>query len=393
MSSTERLLKAVLFTLFILSWSVPAQVKPSPNAVALTPSSSKFAAVPAEQAAFELPFILDPSSGGGDWLHVHRTMESTTVALRAPSGTLITSATAGGLGFQWMQATVAVSAEPDPDPGDGLGPDFSGIGTHLIIEFPASQPAGTYVLIFDATATEVETRVLADWSPNSMVVTGMRTDAQSYKVGDWVKVIALVSNDGQPIVNASVVGTATASREVTDAVVMGNPTLVDKAPLGNGMSQYRYRVGLQNNTNSSLSRFVAVAESFDEDVRVVDGVLGYPAMSIGSSALSEDAILVVAPTSPDFDPGTLDWDVTAKSAPITLSFTDVGEVNDLAGDGVFGTRFQTTETGEYSVHADITGTTATGTPFYRNAATEFTVIPALAPVASITAEGEESGAP
>ncbi|MCZ2156365.1 MAG: hypothetical protein LC114_21090 [Bryobacterales bacterium] len=245
------MLEAICILWMIGAAPLPGQIQRSPGELALNQMAAKGTMIPAGQASFELPFIFDPSADGGEWLHVYRSAESTTVTLRNPGGTIIDAETAAGMGFAWREWTIAITADLDLDAGDDLGLVPGGIGTHMIIQFPGGQPAGTYTLVFDAGSTTVQTVVTVEFWTNSPVAAGVRTDARSYRTGDPVSVIAVVANGGDPVAGATVTGYALPTRDVTESVSVGEAVLLDKSDLGSGMSHYRYRIRLHNNTQSS----------------------------------------------------------------------------------------------------------------------------------------------
>lgn len=364
--------------------------------VVLNGSTEKGVVVPAGQSAFEVAITLVPSGSDKDLLYVYRTSASTSVSLRTPRGTLITASNAEQFHFRWRQAAVWPISEAGQDPtsDNGLEPDVSETGTHLIIGFPAGQEVGVYALVFDSTDSQEESRVVIAWSKDwladtsrSSITAGVHVVGKYHRTGDWVRVVAVVSNDEDPVLSPIVVGTASATMDVSDLVEVGGLVLVEKVRLRKGLSRYLYRARLKNNSAYFTWDFFAVAEPSDSSVPVEEGLLKFLPMGAGESVLSGTTISIVAPTYPDFDVNTLNWRVTATSPPLTLNFTEAGKVRDVANSTVFEAAFQPEENGEYSVEVHIEGRTAEGLPFLRNSRTGFTLFPLRATIASIVPEG------
>lgn len=364
-----------------------AQIESRGGALALFAVASKTASIPAAEQAFEIPLTLDPGSGDDDFLHIRRESPGVTLSLRLPGGAVVTSANANALGFEWSELTVTAGVNDTENESDGFGPDFTSEATHTVIQFPGGQPSGTYVLIANSSAEQAASGLSVDLYMSSGATATASTDAYSYRLGDSVTVAAIVFADTSAVTSANVTATVGSSREVNGQVSIGSFQLAGKSDLGNGKSRYRYTAMLQNNTGNSVWRFLAGASSPDENVRMVQGAFAFPEAPGSTPVPSANEILILAPTSPGFDPTTLEWDVRATSPPVTLSLIDVGPGSDLAGDGVFATRFQPTEAGEHHVSITVEGTSPQGKPFYRNAATGFTVIPPQATVAGITSQG------
>ena len=363
------------------------QMRPISGEFALSSAAAKADVVPVGEEAFEVPFVLDPNPSGRDFIHIFRDQPGAAISVRTPAGTVLNSATAATHGFTWQEAIIQVESVATEDDPDGFGPDLTAEGAHTLLMFPANQAAGSYVIVVDTRnlteATSLQVTAYLD-SPTAATAS---SDSSDYRLGDPVTVAAVIFENGQPVVNATATAIIVGYRFVTGDVVVGGFSLASKTDLGNGLSRYAYKASLTNNTGNSQWRFVATADTVDDDVRIIRGSLGFEPISGSTPVESEETILVLAPTSPNLDPSTLDWEVTAVGPRVELSLVDVGPGNDLTADGVFTARFVPTEAGLYEIGMKIQGTSPSGKPFYRVASSGFSANPAQATVASITSSG------
>lgn len=381
---------AIAITTAIWLASALGQVRPITGEFSLSSAAAKADVVPAGEEAFEIQFVLDPNPAGGDFIHIFRDQPGAAIALRTPAGTVLDSATAATYGFNWQEANLLVDSVDMGDDSDGFGPDLAAEGAHTLLIFPPSQAAGTYVIVVDSRSITEATSLQTTAYLDSPIAATASSDSSDYQLGDPVTLVAIAFEDGQPVVNATVTATVVGFRFVTGDAAVGEFSLESRTDLGNGFSRYAYKASLTNNTGNSQWRFVATADTVDDDVRVIRGSLGFEPINGGMPVQSEEAILVLAPTSPNFDPSTLDWEVTAFIAPAELTLTDVGPGNDLTADGVFTARFVPAEAGLYDIGVKFQGTSPTGKPFFRVASSGFSVHPAQATVASITSSGVDA---
>ncbi|MCW5962774.1 MAG: hypothetical protein KIT83_01945 [Bryobacterales bacterium] len=367
--------------------SARGQVRPITGEFPLSSAAAKADAVPAGEEAFEIPIVLDPNPSGKDFIHIFRDQPAAAISVRTPTGTVLTAATAATHGFNWQEANIQVDSVAMEDDSDGFGPDVTAEGAHTLLMFPPSQAAGTYVIVVDSRSVTEVTSLQITAHLDSPIAVTTSSDASDYRLGDPVTVAAVVFENGQSVVNVTATATVVGYRYVTGDVTVGGFSLESKTDLGNGLSRYAYKVSLTNNTGNSQWRFVATADTFDDEVRIIRGSLGFEPISGSMPVESEETILVLAPTSPNYNPSALEWEVTAFSAPVELSLVDVGPGNDLTADGVFTARFVPTESGLFEIGTTIQGTSPSGKPFYRVASSGFSVHPAQATVASITSVG------
>lgn len=337
--------------------------------------------------ALEIPLTLDPSSLGNDLLHVW-TPEAVPITLRLPSGTIVDANNAQGLGFEFGQVI--------SDGSNPTGDDFGGIieigavpGSHIVIEFPENQAAGTYHLIADTSAKTATVGGMAEWHSTSPVVAGCQTEATLFRAGDAVTVVCVVAEEQAPVANVALSGEIQPQIEVSASVVVGGAQLIRKEDDGEGFSLYVYRLNLQN--NSSLdSRFIATAEGSADDVTIVSGEVGFDTIAAGQSGSSLNELQVSAPTTPGFDPATLSWRVVGAGSPIVLALTDAGPGNDGLGDGIYSGQFTPNQIGTYSIRVELIGTSPASRPFFRVALTEIEVIEQPATIGATTDTGVDA---
>jgi hypothetical protein len=344
-------------------------------------------AFPNGNPALEIPLTLDPSPSGNDLLHVW-TPEAVPISLRLPSGTIVNSSNAQSLGFEFGQEI--------SDGSDPAGDDFGGIieigaapGAHIVIEFPENQAAGTYHLLADTSAKTATIGGMAEWHSTSPLVAGCQTEAKLFRAGDAVTVVCVVAEEQSPVANVTLAGEIQPQIDVTASVALGTAQLIRKEDDGEGFSLYVYRLDLQNNS-SLASRFIATAETSADDATIVRGEVGFDTIAAGQSGSSLNELQVSAPTTPGFDPATLNWRVVGAGNPIALALTDAGPGNDGLGDGIYSGQFTPSQLGTYSIRVELTGTSPALRPFYRVAITEIEVIEQPATIGATTDTGVDA---
>ena len=141
-------------------------------------------------------FILDPVSGGQEFLDLRYEDPALVFSLLRPNGLEITAANAVSLGYTFQ------AYAPNAFPGY-LGP-LGLSGNHLQIQLPVGQAGGSYIVKIDATAATAASLVWGVYYSSSDVHIGLAAAAGEARVGDVVNFSAIVLDGTLPITGATV---------------------------------------------------------------------------------------------------------------------------------------------------------------------------------------------
>ena len=158
------------FLLASLAWSQSVTQGP----ISLPAADARVYRVTAGTVATDFTFILDPVSGGQEFLDLRYEDPALVFSLLRPDGLEITAANAVSLGYTFQ------AYAPNAFPGY-LGP-LGLSGNHLQIQLPIGQAGGSYRVKIDATAATAASLVWGVYYSSSDVHIGLAAAAGEARV-------------------------------------------------------------------------------------------------------------------------------------------------------------------------------------------------------------------
>jgi len=172
---------------------------PSSRDIQLSARSTQAITVPPGTAAALIPFVVDPSTAGGDLFDVSVLDPGAVVTFLTPAAVEINAGNATGLGFFYVVTPAGAFN------GTIIPSQFSSPGEHTILRLPANSPAGEYKVKINTQALSASTVALASYYSSSPVRAGVATAAQLYRVGESIGISGLLFNGAAPVTGATVV--------------------------------------------------------------------------------------------------------------------------------------------------------------------------------------------
>jgi hypothetical protein len=344
---------------------VAAQNVPRPTStLAMSGYDVRGSGLPANSASTLLNFTVEGDTAGNNVFHVLTSDPGVIVSLILPSGAEITSSNAASQGFTY-------TALPD---GTGIDVDsvFSLPGSQTLIQIPGGQASGTYSIKANATSVNAVSEIIASYYASSNVRTGVTTSSSNYKVGDSVVLSGMVFEAGSPITGATVTAAVSAPLSLAGQATIGNPQLVSQQTMGPNLTQYQYSFTLTN-TGSAVREVQAALASAPQNVSVIDDTLLFGDIGASSTTTSLTSLLLQADPASNFNPTTLQWNVSATGAVTSVSLVDSGTFDAAPGDGIYIGTFTPSAPGTYTAVLSVAGTSLEGNSFSRSAISSFDV--------------------
>ena len=306
--------------------------------------------------------VLDPSTGGGDLLHVRALSADVSYSLVLPTGVVVNAANAPSYGFIWQRTEMPL----DPAPGEYTGLAIVAPGWNDLITFPPSQPAGTYELQIARPVGGLALGVSSTFYSRSGVRLGITTKQERPEPGQSPTVVAVLTDGALPISGATVQGKAHPVVPIASGVSVGNWQKRLKTDIGEGRSLYVYSADLANSA-SPYSSFRVQVKSPDPDVSITDDTVWFRDTASGETRPCTLCLELTAPTSPEPDTSSFAVAVVAEAPEIPFVLVDSTPEYPTSGDGVYSGTFPANLAGEYWLDVEASGSSQSQRPFARQA--------------------------
>ncbi len=358
---------------------VNGQIGPAVSLVERTPFSRQGEVVNVGATPTVLSLAVDPGTTGGDQIDILLGDSAENISLILPNGNSINASTAAAAGVSWTFRTVTDSHLED------VIDTFSIPGRHVSIQLPLGASAGLYKIQADGSQLTRAAFVLVQYVSSSNINFGAAADSILSRLGDLVRLAAVLSDGSSPIASATVTAQVYWLPPVNGTV--GNYQLVDQQTTSIGSIEYTYNSQLTNGSIAS-TMVEATLLSSDPNIGIEAGTVEFGDVGANQVASSLNSFSITVPAGYTLDLANLSWGIDSSGAPVSLTLSDSGVSPDgTAGEGMYIATFMPTNAGEYKVLLSATGQSASGTPFTRSAATSFTVSEPAARFAGVSDAG------